>query len=208
MTALTLSLIFMAALLAVLLLTGLFIRVWQGRPLSAGLTITAGAFALAAGLHDIGSLPPDLVLARHLLLYAFGLAFVLLDISNHWLPLEFTAPFMLCGLLMAGLQQPENVSHALVSVAMMAGLLSLFRQVMNRHYRQEVFGKGDIWMMAGLAAFFPFPVAASLLTAGLALMLPVSLIRQAPALPLAPFVMLPVMALCLLPPDFIWRLNL
>lgn len=125
---------------------------------------------------------------QHLLLYFFALQFVLLDQSNHWLPLEFTAPFCALAVVMHSLHGTLPVASVL-SLLLMGGLLAGCRTLLNRRYQRDVVGQGDLWMMAGLAGLLSFITAAWLLTVGLAAMLVVALLQRKPSLPLAPYVL-------------------
>lgn len=129
-------------------------------------------------------LPP----ARYLLLSVFSLMFILLDLSNHWLPLEFTASFCLLALVTHSFPLHIPVDN-IVNMVAMGSLLAGCRLILNRHYRADVFGLGDIWMMSGLAAYFSFMVAAIQLTVGLTLML-LTFPPRKTTLPLAPFVLI------------------
>ncbi|MGR7464129.1 hypothetical protein ACU60T_23535 [Klebsiella aerogenes] len=125
---------------------------------------------------------------QHLLLYVFALQFVLLDQSNHWLPLEFTAPFCVLAVVAHSLYGALPVA-SVMSLLLMGGLMAGCRVLLNRRYQREVVGLGDLWMMAGLAGLLSFTTAAWLLTVGLAAMLVAALLQRKPSLPLAPYVL-------------------
>lgn len=111
------------------------------------------------------ALTPDDTLKITLLL-AWGVPLTLLDLRCHWLPLRFTHGFWLSGLLLTALPDSRVAfSAALLSSAGMFTALWLFRWTVNRLAGEERLGLGDVHLIAGLAAWFGWPLAC-LLSAG------------------------------------------
>ncbi|MCT4707627.1 hypothetical protein MUA03_17215 [Enterobacteriaceae bacterium H16N7] len=163
-----------------------FIRRHDGRQLKRGLCwLLYSGFTLC-----ILALIPDVLSARYLpasrllMLYVFSLSFVITDLSNRWLPLEFTAPFCLCALVLC----PGDKLNAMQDMAAVWLLLAALRQGFTRLYGREALGMGDVWMMSGFAGLFSLTTAFALMLAGLLLMALSARHLRAQALPLAPFV--------------------
>lgn len=168
-------------------LVDLFIVRNEGKPINSRLAMAAGILCIALCALQLpalfaGHYSPAL---QAVVIYSFSLMFLLLDTSNSWLPLEFTAPFCLAGVLLTS----SPPATALLNLAMMGGLMTGYRMLLRRMYDTDVLGKGDIWMMSGFAAFFSFTVSAAVLVCGLTALLVTGRLLRRPALPLAPFVL-------------------
>lgn len=103
----------------------------------------------------------------YFILMFFCLSFILLDMTNHWLPVEFTLPFCGSGALVQ-FCQGDAVNHLSGFLGMLT-LLTLVRLFLNWRYRCETFGKGDVWMVSGMSIWSGFYYTAIALSAGLAI---------------------------------------
>ncbi|MFJ3459442.1 hypothetical protein ACIPMZ_21195 [Scandinavium goeteborgense] len=171
--------------------------VWhEGRPVNRRLAIPAAMLFIVLCFLQLpvlfaGHVSPAI---QAVVIYGFSLMFLLLDCSNSWLPLEFTAPFCIAGVLLTS----SPLSAALLNLAMMGGLMTGYRLLLRRMYGADVLGKGDIWMMSGFAAFFSFTASAAVLVCGLTALLLTGRLLRRPALPLAPFVLPFSVLLCVM----------
>lgn len=106
----------------------------------------------------------------------FCFMFFVLDASNNWLPFEFTLPFLILGLLVHVNDGCEGISM-LASLFMFIFLLSL-RTIMSKCYRSEPLGKGDVWLVSGIAAWSGFIYAASVMALGIFIVLILAAIKM------------------------------
>lgn len=100
-----------------------------------------------------------------MLVCGFCLMFFLLDISNKWLPIEFTFPFCLLGLAIH-----FSNGSGLASLKAFMGMwvfLCLLRSALGWLYRTESLGKGDVWLVSGIAAWSGFIYAAVVMAFGI-----------------------------------------
>lgn len=104
-------------------------------------------------------LTPDDVI-KIILLFSWGIPMVLLDLHRYWLPQRFTSGFWLSGLLLATTHDSRlSLFAALYSSASVFVCLLAFRAAVNRLRREERMGLGDVHLIAGLAAWFGWPLA-------------------------------------------------
>lgn len=100
-----------------------------------------------------------------LFLCGFCLMFFLLDVSNKWLPIEFTLPFCLLGLFIH--IHDGNTQASITALLSMLAFLLLLRCALNKVCHAESLGKGDVWLVAGIAAWSGFIYAAAVMAASL-----------------------------------------
>ena len=86
--------------------------------------------------------------------YGFLLLFVICDLERHWLPRCFTVAFLVAGMACQGWIYPDRGWLAVIPSAALGTGLLLFRRCVNRRNHAEVFGLGDVYLIAGLAAWF------------------------------------------------------
>ncbi|EGI5922726.1 hypothetical protein AE372_003585 [Salmonella enterica subsp. enterica serovar Colindale] len=142
---------------------------------------------------------PGMSVIPYLILLNAMLVFSDLDTGNRWLPLEFTLPFALGSLLLPG--EPAWV-HA-ISFSVMWAPLALVRRGLTWRHQKEVMGAGDVWLIAGLAAWLTVPVSGVLTVLALALLL--LCYRPGRELPLAPALFLFTGVYCVARPFLIIR---
>lgn len=112
---------------------------------------------------------------KFLLLCSFCLMFFLLDVSNKWLPFEFTLPFCILGLLTH--LHDGNGCASIAALFSMLIFLLLLRLALNTLYHTESLGKGDVWLMAGIAAWSGFIYAAAIMAVSLLTLLVASTLK-------------------------------
>lgn len=178
--------------------TGLFIARYGGSqtpPLQRLALYSAYViFFMATTFQQPGvSAIPYLILLNALLVFSD------LDTGSRWLPLEFTLPFALGSLL---LPCDPAWLHATSFAVMWLPLALVRRGLMWRHQR-EVMGAGDVWLIAGLAAWLTVPVSGVLTILALALLL--LCYRPGRDLPLAPALFLFTGVYCVARPFLLIR---
>lgn len=154
-------------LLMAFILPALFIRANEGKAISCpialgGIVIWLGCMAIYHYHHSL--LRADFFLV----VISICLAMSVLDASNCWLPLEFTLPFTLLGVMAQWLTAGAFSPEPLLRFAGMFALLSSVRRFMNPRYGRETFGMGDVWLISGMAVWLNFLDAAVILAVGLA----------------------------------------
>jgi prepilin signal peptidase PulO-like enzyme (type II secretory pathway) len=175
------------------------IRGWG--PLLLFWLLISHALIIAGWLHI---LPPREVF-RGLFLGGWFLMLMALDLTGYWMPLSFTAPTGVSGLLYSLWILPERTPPVLLAEA--AGTfccLYLLRTLSGR--RQESLGMGDVCLISALVLWFPlFQVICVLIPATLFTLLTGVLLRRrrlpfglflCPAASLLPF--LPVLTQALI----------
>ncbi|AUH01895.1 prepilin peptidase [Prodigiosinella confusarubida] len=101
------------------------------------------------------SRPFELMTSGLFVLFIFRMS--LIDTLTGWLPREFTWPFLIAGLCVAA-EHHVLSSHAIMSlILLIAGLL--VRKLGERFAHREVLGLGDVWLVAGLGAWFGSPLS-------------------------------------------------
>lgn len=109
------------------------------------------------------SRPYTLMTAGLFVLFVFRMS--LIDALTGWLPREFTWPFLLAGLCVAA-GYHDLLSHAIASLSLLS--FGLLVRKLGEHFAQrEVLGLGDVWLAAGLGAWFGAPVSLFSLMGGL-----------------------------------------
>ncbi|WP_337263672.1 MULTISPECIES: A24 family peptidase [unclassified Serratia (in: enterobacteria)] len=109
---------------------------------------------------------PWLGTVKALVLLAWGIPMVLLDMRNFWLPLRFTSGFWLTGLLFTLLPGSSlSLRAALIGSGGMFIFLYAFHVGAKRLRGEEGFGLGDVHLIAALCAWLPWSLA-SLLSGG------------------------------------------
>ncbi|MEM8536405.1 MAG: A24 family peptidase [Pseudomonadota bacterium] len=120
-----------------------FVRRWY-RPVSLGLCVGLMLAVVTAGISD-----PALAIPAAMLCLIFLLASI--DWQWRWLPLEWTVPLIVLGLIF-GLQTGNFGAVALQMCGPAVVLLGV-RQGVFWVTGKEALGLGDVWLVAGLAAF-------------------------------------------------------
>lgn len=129
-----------------------------------------------------------------ILLFVFFIPLLLLDWGYYWLPLSFTAPFWLSGLLSTFLPVTLNTPLlALTGSLAMFLIMATLRAFCNRRYKCETFGLGDVYLLAGLCAWLPITLAALASCLALVLMVPVIFLRKQ-SQPFAPYLFVTLLA--------------
>lgn len=83
--------------------------------------------------------------------------FIFLDSASYCLPALFTVPFFLVGCgFRFGFEQQSMPEAVIVSVLLFSGL-SFMRMVCNRQRGNEIFGMGDVYLIAGLGMWLSSP---------------------------------------------------
>ncbi|MCW7763434.1 prepilin peptidase [Photorhabdus luminescens] len=114
-----------------------------------------------------------------LVLLAWGVPLVLLDIRNFWLPFHFTSGFWLTGILFSLL--PDNTikfTESVISSCAMFTLMRLFHYCVNRKHPEERFGLGDVHLIAALCAWVQWQLAYLLCGIGFIMFIAGALITQ------------------------------
>ncbi|MDR3430727.1 MAG: A24 family peptidase [Rouxiella aceris] len=117
------------------------------------------AIVMLSSLHK----PFELMTSIFFVLFIFRMS--LIDALTGWLPREFTWPFTAAGLCVAWAEQ-GLLPHAFTSLILLV-LGWLIRQLGERCARREVLGLGDVWLTAGLGAWFGLPLTLFSLMGGL-----------------------------------------
>lgn len=140
---------------------------------------------------DLKGVPPNLNItgtAKCLLVLAWGIPMVLLDLRKCWLPLCFTNGFWISGLLFTFLPgSSQNLWQALAGSGGMFAFLYVLHAGAKRLYGEEGFGRGDVHLIAGLCAWFPWPLASLISGCGFLLFIVGALVTQKYAQPYAPW---------------------
>lgn len=145
-------------------------------------------------LADIASLP---YVSRRIVLLAWGIPMVLLDMRNYWLPLRYTTGFWLSGLLFTLL--PES---SLTFLTALSGSAIMFVALYGFHFAvlhlrgEEGLGLGDVHLIAALCAWFPWQLASLLSGCAFLLFVAGALLTRKTVQPYAPwlFALLAVLA--------------
>jgi general secretion pathway protein O len=105
--------------------------------------------------------------------YGFLLLFIVCDSERHWLPRCFTLAFFVTGMACQLLLQPSRVWLAVLAAAALWTGLVIFRTCVNRRSNADVFGLGDVYLIAGLTAWFSVSAVLEIISvaAGLAMLL-------------------------------------
>ncbi|MDX6917809.1 prepilin peptidase [Pectobacterium carotovorum] len=137
-----------------------------------------------------GFLGPEQIL-RALLVGAWCLVLAALDIARFWLPFRFTASLALTGVVYSIWILPErNPAQLLVELSFIFIPLELVRLTANYIQKDEVFGKGDVWLITALVCWYPaFDVLAVTLIALSAAIFTGAITKQR-YLPFGPFLCL------------------
>lgn len=138
--------------------------------------------------------------AKSLIMLAWGIPLVLLDLHKCWLPLCFTNGFWISGVLFTLLpDNPLSWNEALINSCAMFAALYAFRYVAEYIRGNDGFGLGDVHLIAGLYAWFPWQLACLLSGFGFLLFIIVALLTQNYTQPYAPwlFVVLAILVGCL-----------
>jgi leader peptidase (prepilin peptidase)/N-methyltransferase len=123
-----------------------------------------------------------------LILLAWGIPMVLLDLSKCWLPLCFTNGFWLSGILFTFLPGNSlNGWEALFGSAGMFGLLYTLHFFACRLFGDDAFGLGDIHLISALCAWFPWQLASLLSGCGFVLFIAGALVTKRHSQPYAPW---------------------
>lgn len=140
---------------------------------------------------ELNGISPHLSLMgtfKCLLILAWGIPMVLLDLRKCWLPLRFTNGFWISGLVFTLLpESTQNVWQALAGSIGMFVLLYLLHAAAMRLYGEEGFGRGDVHLIAGLCAWLPWPIASFISGCGFLLFIVGALVTQKYAQPYAPW---------------------
>ncbi|MGK0706032.1 prepilin peptidase [Yokenella regensburgei] len=145
-------------------------------------------------LADIASWPD---VSRSIVLLAWGIPMVLLDMRNYWLPLRYTTGFWLTGLLFTLLPGSSlTLAEALSGSAIMFVALYGFHTAVLHLRGEEGFGLGDVHLIAALCAWFPWQLASLLSGCAFLLFVAGALLTRKTAQPYAPwlFALLAVLA--------------
>lgn len=134
---------------------------------------------------------------KMLVLMAWGVPMVLLDLRNYWLPLRYTSGFWLTGLLFTLMP-----GSALTLTEALTGSIGMFLFLYAFHYGakhlrgEEGFGMGDVHLIAALSAWFPWQLASVLSGCAFLLFIVGALLTDKTAQPYAPwlFALLVVLA--------------
>ncbi|HBE9154535.1 MULTISPECIES: prepilin peptidase [Serratia] len=121
-------------------------------------------------------------------LFAWGIPMVLLDMRNYWLPLRYTSGFWLTGLLFTFLPGSTiTLTEALTGSIGMFMFLYAFHYGAKRLRGEEGFGLGDVHLIAGLCAWFPWRLASVLSGCAFLLFIVGALLTKKTAQPYAPW---------------------
>lgn len=121
------------------------------------------------------------------LIFCWGGIFCLLDISNHWLPWRFTQSFWIAGVLFASIAGGgEGVIYALLSSLTVFSLLQGIRTITRTINSSDGLGLGDVLLISGLFAWFPWQIAACISAGGFLLVALYSLVTRCSRQPYAP----------------------
>lgn len=155
-----------------------------------GLVLVSGALFNAANWYEV---------SRIIVLLAWGIPMVLLDMRNYWLPFRYTSGFWLTGLLFTLL--PANslpLTEALLGSSTMFVALYAFRAFAWYLRGEEGFGLGDVHLIAALCAWFPWQLASLLSGCAFLLFVVTALLTRKTAQPYAPwlFGLLAMLAMC------------
>lgn len=134
---------------------------------------------------------------RYIVLLAWGIPMVLLDMRNYWLPFRYTTGFWLCGLLFTFLPaSPLTMIRAVLSSSVMFILLYFFHVIALRLRGEEGFGLGDVHLIAALCAWLPWKQACVLTGCAFLMLVTGALITRKPIQPYAPwlFALLAILA--------------
>lgn len=134
---------------------------------------------------------------RYIVLLAWGIPMALLDMRNCWLPSCFTTGFWLSGMLFTFLPaSPLTFTQALTSSCVMFILLYIFHTIAWRLRGEEGLGLGDVHLIAGLCAWFPWQHACVLSGWAFLLLVITALLTRRRAQPYAPwlFALLTILA--------------
>ncbi|WP_426575569.1 prepilin peptidase (plasmid) [Xenorhabdus stockiae] len=141
-----------------------FIHKYHGLPLKRlhihGVIISFTLASTSILLTELFSNTNTIGTVKCLLLLAWGVPLVLLDIRNFWLPLRFTTGFWLIGILFSLL--PSNTIQfveSVISSCTMFALMRLFHYCVNMKHTEERFGLGDVHLIAALCAWIPWQKA-------------------------------------------------
>lgn len=143
---------------------------------------------IAVGL--VGFLGPEQII-RGLLVGAWCLILAALDLARFWLPFRFTASLAITGVMYSIWVLPErNPAQLLAEISFIFIPLELVRLLANYIQKDEVFGKGDVWLITALVCWYPaFDVLAVTLIALSAAICTGAMTRQR-YLPFGPFLCL------------------
>jgi prepilin signal peptidase PulO-like enzyme (type II secretory pathway) len=134
---------------------------------------------------------------RYIVLLAWGIPMVLLDMRNCWLPFCYTTGFWLSGLLFTFLPaSPLTLTQALISSGVMFILLYTFHDIAWRLRGEEGLGLGDVHLIAALCAWFPWQQVCILSGWAFLLLVITALLTRKRAQPYAPwlFALLTILA--------------
>jgi len=109
------------------------------------------------------SKPFELITSGLFVLFIFRMS--LIDTLTGWLPREFTWPFLAAGLCVAT-GKHVLISHATLSLILL-GICWSLRRLGAYFAQREVFGMGDVWLVAGMGAWFGAPVSLLAVMGGL-----------------------------------------
>lgn len=121
--------------------------------------------AALCGIVMLSSLSKPFELMTSVLFVLFIFRMSLIDALTGWLPRDFTWPFTAAGLCVAWANQCL-LPHAFTSLILLS-LGWLIRMLGERVARREVLGLGDVWLAAGLGAWFGSPLTLFSLMGGL-----------------------------------------
>ncbi|HGH4623570.1 TPA: prepilin peptidase [Enterobacter cloacae] len=108
---------------------------------------------IAVGL--VGFLGPEQII-RGLLVGAWCLILAALDLARFWLPFRFTASLAITGVMYSIWVLPErNPAQLLAEISFIFIPLELVRLLANFIQKDEVFGKGDVWLITALVCWYP-----------------------------------------------------
>lgn len=108
---------------------------------------------IAVGL--VGFLGPEQII-RGLLVGAWCLILAALDLARFWLPFRFTASLAITGVMYSIWVLPErNPAQLLAEISFIFIPLELVRLLANYIQKDEVFGKGDVWLITALVCWYP-----------------------------------------------------
>ncbi|MDX6041266.1 A24 family peptidase [Scandinavium lactucae] len=153
-----------------------------------GMMLTYAALCQHISWHDAG---------RYIVLLAWGIPMVLLDMRNCWLPFRFTTGFWLTGLLLTLMPaSPLSLTEALVGSGAMFIALSFFHGAVWHIRKEEGIGRGDVHLIAALCAWFPWQQACLLSGWAFLLLVLTALLTRKIAQPYAPwlFALLAILA--------------
>lgn len=103
----------------------------------------------------VGFLGPEQII-RGFLVGAWCLILAALDIARFWLPFRFTASLALTGIAYSLWVLPErNPAQLMAEIGFIFVPLELVRRTANYIQKDEVFGKGDVWLITALVCWYP-----------------------------------------------------